>query len=345
MSSADLQEKHWQSGPLPWQREAFERLDAQYRRGRLPHALLLTGPASIGKAWFAEAVLAGLLCGDRPGLSACGRCDGCQQAIAGSHGDLRWVRILNERDKKSIGIDQIRTAIEFVQKTAAYGAHKVLVIAKAGKMTTAAANALLKTLEEPSDDTLLVLVSHQPWLLPITVRSRCQQLVLAAPAHEQQVGWLIDAGVGEQDARALTQLAPGQPLGALALADPGLRAEYEQLNNIWQSLLSGSSGAEAAIDALRKVELSEALVVLQRLIERRVRNMTAAELRGAGGASLLLHRIVSRLLNRLTAGVTPARDVVVANICRAVEASVSTPPDHHGLESLADALGILAGRG
>lgn len=345
MAGADIQEGHWQSGPLPWQREAFERLDAQYRQNRIPHALLLTGPVSIGKAWFAEAVLAGLLCGERPGLSACGRCDACQQAMVGSHGDLRWVRILTERDKKSIGIEQVRAAIEFVQKTAAYGSHKVLVIAPAEKMTTAAANALLKTLEEPSDDTLLLLVSHQPWLLPITVRSRCQQLVLPVPDLEQQLGWLTDAGVDQQDAETLTRLAPGKPLSALALTEASTRTELEQLHGVWQGILNGASGSEVTIDALRKVELSEALAVLQQLIEHRVRTMSAAELQAGGSANLLLHRIVSRVLNRLTAGVTPAREVVVANVCRAVEAAVATPPDRQGLELLAEVLGISAGRG
>ncbi|MEE4202126.1 MAG: DNA polymerase III subunit delta' [Halieaceae bacterium] len=344
MSGSDVQEKHWQSGPLPWQRGLFDQLDAQHRLARLPHALLLSGPASIGKVWFAEAVLAGLMCSERKGLSACGRCDGCQQAMAGSHGDLRWVRILTEREKKSIGIDQVRDAIDFVQKTAAYGAYKVLVIAPAEAMTTAAANALLKTLEEPSAQTLLLLVSHQPWLLPITVRSRCQQMVLPAPDNERQCSWLVDAGLSMQEAENLTQLVPGKPLAALSLTDEALRRDFEQLNTIWEGVLNGAHGAEATIESLRKVELKEALVSLQGLVERRVRVMSATSLQNEGRATLLLHRIVSRLLNRLNAGVTPARDVVVANVCRAAQAAVAMPPDHNSLESLADVLGIPSGR-
>ena len=86
--------------------------------------------------------------------------DTAELLSAGTHGDFRWVATLD--GKSSIGVDQVRVACEFVSKTAGYGTLKVLVVEEADKLTSAAANALLKTLEEPQGDTLIILMSRRP---------------------------------------------------------------------------------------------------------------------------------------------------------------------------------------
>lgn len=341
MTVAEGAQAHWQPSPLPWQRVDFDALAERHKDSRLPHALLLTGPEGIGKSWFAAAVLAGLVCTESGYLQPCGRCAGCQQARAGSHGDVRWLSVPTDPKKKSIGIDQIRDAIGFLQKTAAYGERKVLVVAPAEAMTAQAANALLKTLEEPSGSSLIMLVADRPWLLPITVRSRCQQLVLPVPEMAAQQRWLLDAGLPAEDIPELIRLSAARPLRALALADPARRAEAQELWEIWYALLTAKLPSQSAYERLSNIDLSQALSMLQQLLEHELKQMEGQRLRGVGRAYLWLYQCVAELLVKIRFGATPARDVVLANLCLAAAPSPAAER-HIGIVSLAEALGISA---
>lgn len=339
MAEATRTSTHWQSGPLPWQRQQMDRLAEQHRQGRLPHALLLAGPEGIGKTWFAAAVSAGLLCSEARQMQPCGRCDACQQAMAGSHGDQRWVEVLADKDKKAIGIDQVRDAITFVQKTAGYGQRKVLVVNPAEKMTVAAANALLKTLEEPSADTLLILVSHQPWLLPITVRSRCQQWAMPSPEDDQLRRWLTDAGVATEALDDLIRLGGGRPLSALAMADLERREQREKMDAVWQALLSGRAAGPGASESLKNIPPETALQALQQRLEFELRTMDVDPLKRRGTRLLLLHRLVGNLLKRMRSGANPGRDVLIDNVCSAA----SAVNDERGGAVLINRLGAVLG--
>ena len=125
---------------------------------------------------------------------------------AGSHGDFRW--LAPEEGKRAIGIDAVRAAVGFVQKTAAYGTRKVLLIEPAEAMTAQAANALLKTLEEPPGSSVILLVSSQAGALIATVRSRCQSIVVAPPGPDQAQEWLMAEAncAPDQASQALTLL-------------------------------------------------------------------------------------------------------------------------------------------
>jgi DNA polymerase-3 subunit delta' len=177
---------------LPWLEPAFDRFENARMREQLGHAWLLTGPAGMGKINFALALAARLLGRtERPALLAAGPALAAtreRHAPADRHPDLHWLH--PEEDKDSISVDQVRAVIEALGLTAHQGATKVVVIEPAEAMTTAAANALLKTLEEPTADSYLLLVSHRPGRLPATVRSRCQQIKLPAPSAEQIAAWL-----------------------------------------------------------------------------------------------------------------------------------------------------------
>ena len=144
---------------------------------QLPHAVLITSVSGLGLTSSARSLCATLLC-ERAGDAACGECNSCSRVSAGTHGDYRWLEVVE--GKASIGVDQIREAGDFVTKTAGYGSQKILVIADAEKMTTGASNALLKTLEEPQGNSFIVLLSQRTWLLPATIRSRCQTWRLPA---------------------------------------------------------------------------------------------------------------------------------------------------------------------
>lgn len=189
---------------LPWLEPALEQFDAAYREGHLGHAWLLSGPAGIGKINLALA-LAGRLLGSKAqpqildaelALEALGQ----RHTAADRHPDLHW--LYPEEDKETISVEQIRGIIESLGLTAHQGSTKVVIIEPAEALTTAAANALLKTLEEPRPGSYLLLVSHRPGRLAATVRSRCQQLKLRPPGPQEQVRWLgVDPTAFEQGRR------------------------------------------------------------------------------------------------------------------------------------------------
>ena len=147
------------SEPLPWQQEAWQRAGEQLVGGSLPHALLLAGPAGVGKAEFALALARLLLCASPVDGGNCGQCHACELSASGSHGDLRWLQ--PEEKSRVIKIDQVRAAVEFAGKTASFGERKVIVFEPADALNVAAANALLKSLEEPTACTHLILVCHR----------------------------------------------------------------------------------------------------------------------------------------------------------------------------------------
>ena len=184
--------------------------------GRMPHALLLTGQAGLGKTAFSNYLAQQLLCEDPTASSApCGECPGCVQFTAGTHPD--FYPVCPEEDASVIKVDQIRHLSERLSLSTHRGGYKVAILNPADSMNLNAANSLLKTLEEPSDNTVLVLISARPAQLPATVRSRCQQLRIVAPESQVALDWLDEQGHGEA-AQTYLQLAHGAPLEALKQA-------------------------------------------------------------------------------------------------------------------------------
>ncbi len=202
---------------LPWHAEPWVRVQRMRACGRLPHALLLSGPRGLGKARFAEALAHGLLC-ERPsgeGL-ACGACRACRLLAAGSHPD--FAQVSPAEDGKVIRVDQIRELSDFLGYTSGFGGRKLVIVSPAERMNVNAANSLLKTLEEPPPRSLLLLVAERAAALPATVRSRCQTLAFAPPPAAAALAWLAPR-VGDADPAVLLALAGGAPLAALAGAE------------------------------------------------------------------------------------------------------------------------------
>ena len=213
---------------LPWQLATARASLAQ--RSTWPHALLVHGPDGIGKHALALGFAQALLCETpRSDGLACGHCPSCRYAVAGQHPDLMRVELLAPdadgvlAEVDTITIDRIRALTEFVQLTSHRQRAKVAVIAPADRMNVAAANALLKTLEEPPPDTYLILVTEQPGRVPPTILSRCRKLVAPFPSVAEARDWLVDQGVGTPEL-VLAQ-AGGAPLAALASADPAVQSE------------------------------------------------------------------------------------------------------------------------
>ncbi len=203
---------------LPWCEPDWMRIQAERFAGKLPHALLVTGAEGVGKGSFVEMLAASLLCVQpaEDGMP-CGCCQGCRLRLAGTHPDYRL--IAPEEAGKPIKVDHIREFIAQEGLTAQAGGYKVIVIAPADALNQAAANSLLKTLEEPVPWTLMILVSAFPGRLPATIRSRCRQLRIALPARKSALEWLRQQQV-EGDPELLLSLASGAPLRARELADP-----------------------------------------------------------------------------------------------------------------------------
>ena len=201
----------------PWQIHQWEQLLSQHQQQRLPHALLFTGAAGVGKYDFAKALAALVLC-DNPASEkyACGKCKSCQWFAAGSHPDLYDVGLVEK--SKVMKVDQIRELCDKLSATSHRGGHQVAIIYPAETMHRAAANALLKTLEEPAGQVLIILVSHQAGSLPATIVSRCQQLALRADADEATLAWLSQQLPSGVDAQLLLAMAENAPLRALAMS-------------------------------------------------------------------------------------------------------------------------------
>ena len=231
------------TAPLPWQQDSWRALAARLSAGMLPHGLLIAGQSGVGKRLFATAFARLALCRSPNEGRACGVCNGCAQFDAGSHPDFRHVTF-EEREgkageegalKQNISVEQLRALISELQLRSHQGGRKVALIEPAEGMSTAAANSLLKTLEEPPADTLLLLVSSAPGRLPATIRSRCQVVALPAPDTERALAWL--QGMAQRDDwPVLLGLCGGAPLAALDLAatDIGSRRKtfFETLDRL-----------------------------------------------------------------------------------------------------------------
>lgn len=201
---------------LPWQHHLWERLLQRRVAGTYPHALLLSGPAGVGKRLFAKRLAAALVCeASSLDLQPCGDCHACDLSIAGTHPDIHWVE--PEEPGKAIKIDAVRDLISRSTLTTQARGSRVFVLSPADSLNRASANALLKTLEEPVASTSLVLVSSHPHLLPATIRSRCQVLGFKPVDSGIALDWL-SARSREGDPQALLSLTGGAPLRAYEAA-------------------------------------------------------------------------------------------------------------------------------
>jgi DNA polymerase-3 subunit delta' len=269
---------------FPWQDKAWRQL--QQLRERLPHAILFFGPEGIGKTLFAERFAQSLLC-DAPADNgqACGQCASCGWFAQYSHPDFRRVRpeILEEDEgiegdddtesddpkksaksakapSKEIKIDQIRRLADFMNVSTHRHGKRIIALYPAEALNTAAANALLKTLEEPPPDTVFLLVSNGLDRLLPTILSRCRKFAMTMPSHDESLLWL--KGQGVEDAEAWLAGRGGAPLAAHASAQGNSREAMDDL--LSQLARPSVDGLLKAAERLQKIPVAELVAWLQR---------------------------------------------------------------------------------
>ncbi len=262
---------------LPWLDAARRRLREAHGAQRLPHSLLVLAAPGLGAAAFADWAAAFALCdlaedtaeAGRP----CGVCASCLLLKADSHPDLYQVRV--KEDKKQVSIDQVRELIEALSLKSYRGGYKVGVIESAEALNANGANAFLKTLEEPTQNTLLILVATPDHRLPATIASRCLRLALRAPQPADAAAWLA-AQVPQPDGGATAfatalALTGGAPLAARELLGADLAGLDVNMRDALKQLRAGTVDVTLLAERWARTDPSLRLIWLENWITRRVR--------------------------------------------------------------------------
>lgn len=289
----------------PWHADAWARLQARRERDALPHALLLAGPAGLGKRDFLAAFVKGLLCQRPVDGVACGTCRSCQLVDAGTHPDVIALSFGLRKDgvtRSEIVVDQVRELSQRLAMASQFGGWQVVSIGPADAMNAAAANALLKTLEEPTPATLLILVADEPARLPATIRSRCQRIDFLVPARDESLAWLRAAGV--PDPVAALDAAGGNPGMASAWATDGALKQRGEVRNDLKALAAGRGDAMEVIKRWQAADPQRYLWFSAQAVTDELRA------RAAGTAAPLESRLDDESLDAWYAKANRARDAL-----------------------------------
>lgn len=203
---------------LPWQQQAWQQLTGQFLGNHLPHGLLAGGMSGIGKRAFVWRFVAWLLCQDKMADKACGACQSCLWLKAGTHPDLMVLPLSSmptqQGESETIKIEDIRN-LQTYSHTKGHGV-RLMVLDDADTLTLGAANALLKTLEEPRDGVHLLLISDYPARLLATIKSRVQALPLGYINEKTALTYLKNQlpDTSDELASMLLMLSDGAPLKA-----------------------------------------------------------------------------------------------------------------------------------
>lgn len=314
---------------MPWMGDTLLQLGRMLTNDRFPHALSLEGQSGIGKELLSMHLQAWLLCARPQADGACGSCADCQLIAAGHHPDLIVLRP-DSKSGRLITVAAIRALSERLALRPQRQGRQVALLLPAEAMNEAAANALLKTLEEPSGDAHLLLLSHQPARLPITVLSRCVRLRVSGPDSKPMQDWLRAQGVAVDE--LLLRQCAGRPLQALAAHEQGLIAQWHEIQAKLDACVDGRSTPLASAQALA-AQSELALEYLSRSLEWEV----AQQLQAPASLTSLPRqptlpeawRACRRMSTELGSGLR--EDLALAQVLRLYTQALRAAAEHRGL--------------
>lgn len=287
----------------PWLQDVESEFAERLAGSRMAHALLLSGPAETGKVELARGFMASVLCLENI-YPACGHCRSCQLAASGAHPDGHVITFeLHPKTgdlRKELVVDQVRRLTASLFLTNTISRRKSALVFPVEAMNVSTANALLKTLEEPPGDTVIILVSHNPARLPATIRSRCQALDVRVPDLPTALKWLQkQASSTPQDQLELAlQAAAGIPLRAVRMLEDGGVEQYTELKALLDRLLDGQQAPAQAMATLADIDADRLWSWISLRAAAETRTLQAVGRKAKKAAELQAQADRSRLLAR-----------------------------------------------
>lgn len=246
----------------PWLEQPWEQCKTILDSDRVPGAILLIAPNGLGVNVLVERFRSSLMCVNYES-EACGFCHSCELMKSGSHPDVHTIS--PEKEGKSITVDQIRASNRWAQESSHLDGYRLIVVEPAEAMNEAASNALLKTLEEPADKCIFLLVSPAIERLMPTIVSRCQQWKVTPPSAVSGEAWLKQEH-GKAIPNYVLPLCSGMPLDALAMLKSGEIEECQQVFDGYLTYVKQVNSDLLALGALINKHPSRNLMWLWHLL-------------------------------------------------------------------------------
>src|SRR3984957_1617563 len=250
-----------------WLAAEMATLAAAFKADRLSHGLLIHEAPGAGGDWLAKWAASLVLC-QNVAQAPCGSCRGCHSVATRQHPDLVVLQPIEE--SKQIRIEQIRELSDELALTSHQGSYKVAVVTPADTLNRFAANALLKTLEEPPARTLIMLVVTQPSRLPATILSRCQRIKVRAPARKEAVSWL-EASRGPGDWNAVLDTLGEAPMLAAEVDPKALGEVGGEVRRTLEEATPGGGDPVATAERWSRAELPLRLRCIENWLTERIR--------------------------------------------------------------------------
>lgn len=288
---------------MPWLTPVMERFAQALDQGRLPHATLVHGERGVGKRRLAESIAALLVCEQRTAgvLQPCGECRQCQLVAGEFHPDIQ---IYQPQKSRMVKIDQVRALSEYAAESPKVARFKVAIVDRADQLNINAANALLKTLEEPAADVVLLLLQETGRPVLPTIRSRCRIMPLATPTAIEAASWLSgqladrDEIPGSETQALALHLAGGAPRLAMELLDSGFLEQREAALDAFRTFMKGGISVAVAARAFRDLGHEATLNLMEGWANDLARTMAGGDARDPG---------ISEVVRYLAAGNPPWR--------------------------------------
>jgi DNA polymerase III subunit delta' len=272
---------------IPWLSSEMAALRTAYGADRMPHALLIHEAPGAGGEWLATWVAQLVLCTQHE-QAPCGTCVSCLRVVAGHHPDLARIKPID--DSRQIRIEQVRELAQELALTSHQGGYKVGLLSPADVLNRFAANALLKTLEEPPQRTVLMLVVTQPSRLPATILSRCQRVRAPAPSRAEAVAWL-ESTRGKGDWEAVLDILGEAPMMAADSDSAALVQLGAEVRRGLDESVAGTADPVATAERWSRAELPLRLRCFENWLTERVRgHFGASEFLTEVGAVTYLQR-------------------------------------------------------